>query len=163
VPFQFARTPLERVKEGVLTVDAAFFRVGNNLKLIIKVQNNSGGEVRDFDLKFNKNSFGVAISGVAGKLQFPPPGQTSEATLDCQVDKKNLDGKKPPSFPFKVQTAMRSSIEVQYFEIPCQLHCLVIQDPPMTREEFRKFSGMIPAANETTKEYSEEELGAMLT
>lgn len=64
-------------------MDAAFFRIGNQLKLTMKVQNNSGGEVRDFDLKFNKNSFGVAISGVAGKLVFPPPGETSEATLDC--------------------------------------------------------------------------------
>jgi hypothetical protein len=51
---------------------------------------------------FNKNPFGIAIYGVGNKVQYPAPGQTISTTLTCTIDKKNLDAKNPPKYPFMV-------------------------------------------------------------
>jgi hypothetical protein len=51
---------------------------------------------------FNKNPFGVAISGATGKFNYPAPNQTTRQTLVCTIDKKNLDAKNPPKSPFMI-------------------------------------------------------------
>ena len=51
---------------------------------------------------FNKNPFGLAITGAAGQISYPSPGQTSKGVLGCVIDKKNLDAKNPPKCPFMV-------------------------------------------------------------
>ena len=72
-----------------------------------------------FDLMFNKNPFGISIQNAKDALTFPPPGSkdASTVTLPCLVDKKNLDAKNPPSHPFKIQVAMKSSLDIYYFEV----------------------------------------------
>ena len=71
-------------------------------------------------------------------------------SLTCVIDKKNLDPKNPPKFPFVVQAALRSSLDVFYFNVPCLLHILIDQVNLMTADEFKKFWEMIPKANETS-------------
>ncbi len=51
---------------------------------------------------FNKNPFGIAVSGAANSLAFPEPGATVQRFIKCMIDKKNLDAKNPPANPFKV-------------------------------------------------------------
>ena len=53
---------------------------------------------------FNKNPFGIAVTGAANALSFPAPGSdaTSQSFIKCVIDKKNLDAKNPPANPFKV-------------------------------------------------------------
>jgi hypothetical protein len=48
-----------------------------------------------------------------------------------------------------VQTALKSSLDVFYFEINCMLHCMIDHTQPMSRDEFKKFWEMIPKANES--------------
>jgi AP-1 complex subunit beta-1 len=98
---------------------------------------------------FNKNPFGVAIYNAAGSFSYIQPGQSSRLSLTCSIDKKNLDAKNPPKHPFMIQTALKSSLDVFYFEVPCMIHCLIDFAHPMTREDFKKFWEMIPKANET--------------
>lgn len=98
---------------------------------------------------FNKNPFGLHIQGAAGKITFPSSGGSTEGTLDCCIDKKNLDTKNPPKSPFMVQVAIKSSIDVFYSQINCMLHCLIDVATPMNRDEFKKFWEMIPKANES--------------
>jgi len=74
---------------------------------------------------FNKNPFGIAIYNAAGAFTFPMPGQTSKASLPCCIDKKNLDAKNPPKSPFLVEAALRSSLDIFYFNIHCMLHNLI--------------------------------------
>ena len=69
--------------------------------------------------------------------------------MPCVIDKKNLDAKNPPKHPFQVQAALRSSMDIFYFEIKCLLHCLIDQSNTMTPDEFKKFWDMIPKPNET--------------
>ena len=36
----------------------------------------------------------------------------------------------PPTCPFKIQTAIKCSIDVYYFEVPCMLHNLLNHQAP---------------------------------
>ena len=80
------------------------FRRDNNHQLVLdlKVTNQTGGPITDFDIMFNKNPFGIHITGAANKIAFPPHGQSTQGTLECVIDKKNLDAKNPPKSPFMV-------------------------------------------------------------
>lgn len=42
--------------------------------LELEVTNNSGSQIGDFDIMFNKNPFGIAITGVSASFQYPSPG-----------------------------------------------------------------------------------------
>ena len=85
---------------------------------------------------FKKNAFGMLITGMAGKFDLPGPDQTTTASLLCTIDKKNLDAKNPPKNPFIVQIALKTSLDIWYFSVPCKLHCLVNREAKMTKEDF---------------------------
>lgn len=51
--------------------------------------------------------------------------------------------KSPPKYPFSVQVAMKSSLDIFYFTIPCELHTLINRDVKLTQDEFKKFWDMI--------------------
>lgn len=161
LPLDFASPPLREVlassakgqgqKVG-LQVKARFRRDADNSQLLLdlEVKNNTNQQIADFDIMFNKNPFGVAISGAGGKFQYPAPGQTTKDTLVCAIDKKNLDAKNPPKSPFMIQVGLKSSYDVFYFQIECALHCMIDQKQTMAKEEFKKFWEMIPKANESS-------------
>ena len=137
-----------------LQVRASFTQCSNPKSLGFKIQviNFSSQLVNGFDLMFNKNPFGIAIQSAKDAITFPPPGskEQASATLSCIIDKKNLDAKNPPTHPFKVQVAMKTSLDIFYFEVPCPLHCLIDFNSELKQEEFKKFWEMIPKQNETT-------------
>ena len=86
-----------------MIVQGRFRRDQNhNLVLDLRITNQTGGNIADFDIMFNKNPFGIFIQGAANKIAFPANGGTTEGTLECTVDKKNLDAKNPPKSPFMV-------------------------------------------------------------
>ncbi len=61
-----------------------------------------------------------------------------------------MDAKNPPASPFKVQVAMKTSLDIYYFDVPCALHCLLDLGNPLKSEEFKKFWEMIAKSNEST-------------
>ena len=73
----------------------------STLTLGLEITNNSGQSFGDFDIMFNKNPFAVYISGQAGKINLPH-GQSVYSTLPCSIDKKNVDGRNPPKYPFNI-------------------------------------------------------------
>ncbi len=88
---------------------------------------------------------------MANEFPIPDPGLTKVSkVMKCIIDKKFLDAKNPPSNPFKVQVAMKTSLDVFYFDVPCSLHCLIDLQNPVKPEEFKKFWEMIPKTNEST-------------
>lgn len=59
--------------------------------------------IKDFDIMFNKNPFGIAVYGAAGAIDIPSNSQdVASKTIQCTIDKKNLDAKNPPKHPFNV-------------------------------------------------------------
>ena len=100
----------------------------------------------------NKNSFGVMPDGPCSKygITYPAPFETSELqSLPLKIDKKNADVKNPPKHPFMLQVALKSTLDIFYFNVPCNLHCLInfALEPAqrLAKEDFRKFWDMIQA------------------
>ena len=114
----------------------------------LEFTNQSGGPISGFDLMVNKNSFGVCPDGPCGQqgITYPAPFATSEVqVLPLKIDKKNADVKAPPKHPFQLQVALKSSLDIFYFSVPCLLHCLISREASMklSKDEFKKFWEMI--------------------
>ena len=122
---------------------AAFTVEGKQLALSLEVR---GAPVSDLDLMLNKNPFGLAALNAAQAFV----GRAGTFSVPIVVDKKNLDAKNPPKSPFNVQVALKSSLDIFYFEVPCPLNCLVDHANPLKADEFKKFWEMIAKDNETT-------------
>jgi hypothetical protein len=76
----------------------------------------------------NKNSFGVMHDAPCYKygLTYPSPFETSSVqVLPLKIDKANADPKALPKTPFELQVALKSSLDIFYFSVPCPLHCLL--------------------------------------
>ena len=122
------------------------------LLLELEFRNESGGAISDFDVMINKNSFGVMPDGPTSKhsITYPGPFETSDVQfLPLKIDKKNADVKNPPKHPFMLQIALKSTLDIFYFNVPCNLHCLInfAIEPAqrLSQEDFRKFWDMIQA------------------
>ena len=114
----------------------------------IEMTNSTGQAIaQDFDLKFNKNAFALAISGATNALSVPQPGQSSYAVIPCSINKANLDGKNPPKNPFMVHVAMKTAVDVFYFEVPCMLQCLINSNKSVNQQEYQGFWDKIKPTN----------------
>ena len=114
----------------------------------LEFSNQSGGPITDFDVMINKNSFGVCPSGpcTALGINYPAPFETlAVQTVPLKTDKKNAETKNPPKHPFQLQIALKSSLDVFYFMVPCSLHVLINREPSaqMSKDEFKKFWDML--------------------
>lgn len=142
-----------------LTIKGHFFRRNNILTLGLEVANNSAHNHTDFDLKFKRNPFGVHVENAANKVHIPATGKTSYGTVDCTIDKQNLDGKTPPKNPFLIEIAMKTSVDVFYYSVPCQLHCL-LSDQKVSAEDASAFWTKIPPQMEGSFELPKSALYA---
>lgn len=59
-----------------------------------------------------------------------------------------MDGKNPPKHPFLIEIAMKTSVDVFYFSVPCYLHCLLNPDVVVSNDEAAAFWAKIPPTNE---------------
>lgn len=157
----FAKAPLTEVlssstggkqKKSGLQVNAAINYSNEKKQLLLELEfrNESGGAISDFDVMINKNSFGVMPDGPTSKhgITYPGPFETSDVQfLPLKIDKKNADVKNPPKHPFMLQIALKSTLDIFYFNVPCNLHCLInfAIEPAMrlTQDDFKKFWDMI--------------------
>lgn len=151
-----AQTPGKAGATG-LAVKGHFFVKNRALTLGLEITNYQGVH-NDFDLKFKRNPFGVHVEGASRKIQIGPQGQTTYGTVECCIDKQNLDGKSPPKNPFLIEVAMKTSVDVYFFSVPCYLHCLLSTDQNLSQEEAQAFWAKIPPANETSFELTKAQL-----
>lgn len=110
-----------------LQVKGRFHREGSTIKLDLVISNMSSKTASDFEMLFNKNSFGLTC----GSISVIPlsPGQSFNTTIECSINSSNADMKNPPTCPYMVQTALNCSLDVFYFQIPCLLHVLFTSTP----------------------------------
>jgi hypothetical protein len=141
-----SNTPGSKQKKAGLGVSAAVnFNVEKNqLELVMQFSNQSGGPISEFDLMINKNSFGVGPDAPCSKhgITYPAAFQTSDVqVLPLKIDKKNADVKSPPKSPFTLQLALKSSLDIFYFNVPCELHSLIGREAnqKLSKDEFKKF------------------------
>mmetsp|Transcript_34134 Transcript_34134/g.33702 ORF Transcript_34134/g.33702 Transcript_34134/m.33702 type:complete len:674 (-) Transcript_34134:304-2325(-) len=109
-------TPGSQNKAAGLQIKARFYREGTSIKLDMIFYNSTGGIISDFDIMINKNPFGLK----PGPISVIPisAGQTFTTTVECSIDQSNADLKNPPQCPYYVQTAIKNSLDVYYFQVP---------------------------------------------
>jgi vesicle coat complex subunit len=109
-------TPGANNKASGLQIKGRFVKGDSNIKLEMILYNSSSSTASDFEIMFNKNSFGLK----PGTMSVIPlsPGQTFNSTVDCSIDQANADMKTAPSCPYMVQVAVKCSIDVFYFQVP---------------------------------------------
>ena len=103
-------------KASGLQIKGRFYREAGAIKLDLIFYNSSQGIISDFEIMFNKNSFGLKPEGI--NVIPITSGQTFTTTVNCVIDPGNADTKNPPGCPYYVQTAIKSSIDIFYFQIP---------------------------------------------
>ena len=69
-----------------------------------------------------QNSFGIGPDVPCSKhgITYPAPFETSKIfILPHKIDKKNAELKNPPKAPFSCQIALKSSLDIFYFNVTC--------------------------------------------
>lgn len=155
--------PGNKQKKSGLSVSSSINYNNETSKLEMQIQftNQSGGPIKDFDLMINKNSFGVGPEGSCKDLgiTYPAPFETSSVwTVPLKVDKKNADVKNPPKHPFKLQIALKSSLDIFYFAVQCQVHSLISRENNLTKDEFKKYWDMIGAEKQFSFNVTSDQL-----
>lgn len=109
-------TPGSNNNVSGLQIKGRFIRADSMIKLEMILYNSSSSTASDFEIMFNKNSFGLK----PGTMSVIPmtSGQTFNSTIDCSIDQNNADMKTPPSCPYMVQVAVKCSLDVFYFQVP---------------------------------------------
>ena len=138
-------------KSGLRVRGRFFVTEAKVLTLGLEVTNLTGNAVaQEFDLKFNKNAFAVFVANAANALTIPAPGASTYAEIPCTIDKRNLDAKTPPKNPFMIQIAMKTALDVFFFQVPCLLHCLLNTSKTLTEQEYTTFWQKIKDVNKLT-------------
>ena len=132
-----------------LNINGRFFNESGNIKLELELHNNTSNIASDFEILFNKNSFGVTANGINA---IPiSPGQNYTTIIDCNINSNNADMKNPPSCPYMVQTALKCSLDVFYFQVPCLLHVLFSSEQVnVTQAQCQQMINSINAKNSKT-------------
>jgi len=133
-----------------LIVRGRFFidEQSKQVSIELEVTNKSAQNITEFDLKFNKNSFKLSITGAVNKLQVPQ-GQVGSVTLPCVFNSASASSE-APSCPFNVQVAMKTSLGVFIYKVPCMISCLLNTQRQLTLSDYQQFWGKMKEASQNT-------------
>eukprot|EP00357_Protocruzia_adherens_P001477 CAMPEP_0115019144 /NCGR_PEP_ID=MMETSP0216-20121206/29252_1 /TAXON_ID=223996 /ORGANISM="Protocruzia adherens, Strain Boccale" /LENGTH=911 /DNA_ID=CAMNT_0002390525 /DNA_START=118 /DNA_END=2853 /DNA_ORIENTATION=- len=138
IPLQTVLQPTQagsKAKATGVQVDAAFQRENGQIVLEMKLSNHTQGMVNDFALQFNTNSFGLT-HGAAMESVSLSAGESRSVKVPMKVS-PDRSNKQPPATPFFVQIALKTSIDVFYFQTACILGVLLVEDGKMSKDEFK--------------------------
>jgi vesicle coat complex subunit len=133
---------VEKKITGIL-VEAAIQKEGETMMLDMKITNKSNSSIGEFAVKFNKNPF--KLSPVNPEIPIPTlaPGSSGQGRLEL-----NFSGQidpEPPGFPFKLQVALRTNLDIFMFFIPCSLSVIMVPTDAITIEKYQELSGKYSA------------------
>jgi len=133
-----ADTPSIEKKITGLVVEGAFQREGENTFLELKVSNKTGNTLGDFAVKFNKNPFKMQPVNPDLPIKIIDHFGTAEAKVPV-----NFQGQiepEPPSFPFKIQVALKTNMDIFMFFIPCSLSVMMTTGSPATTQQYQEMT-----------------------
>jgi AP-1 complex subunit beta-1 len=133
-------TPGFTYKRNGLSIEAAFLRdINGSLSLSLTLFNKTNDFIKDFEIQFNRNYFGLNVNSSVLKSLLLQPG--SSETKSIEVIITNPDSTKVPSYdpPCIIQTAIRCSLDEFYFTIPVMFCTLFkAQSQIMSFEEYQR-------------------------
>ncbi|CAG9328111.1 unnamed protein product [Blepharisma stoltei] len=141
---RFARIPLQNVLNaqtpGVngnmgLSIDMAFQRINGEILLDCRFTNSSQALLSDWAMQFNVNHFGLAM-GEALALPDLHPGASKNTKISIVTTGK--PDSNPPGVPIIIQIAIKCSLDIYYFQIPCMYTVLLSESGLLSKEEFKQ-------------------------
>jgi len=129
-------TPSMEKKITGLVVEAAFQREGPYVYLEMIFRNKTGQLVTEPAIKFNKNIF--KLSPVNNDIPLKQIGFNESVTAKIEVNFSGQPDSEPPGFPFKVQAALKTNLDIFIFTIPCSLSILLVPGQSLTPQQYQE-------------------------
>jgi AP-1 complex subunit beta-1 len=117
-----------------LQIEMAFQREGSEIVLEAKFTNYSSKTLTDWAIQFNINPFGLTPSE---RLILPDLATGSSKYTKIFILNNAVCDNSAPTVPLLIQTAIKSSLDVFYFQIPCMYTVLLTETGKITKEEFK--------------------------
>lgn len=146
VPLQVVLTKesLGVSQQSGLQIEMAFQRE-NGVFLECIVTNLSQIPLSEFAMQFNINHFGLTLQD-ALSIDTVLPGASSSTKLRVATNGQKADS--PSGVPFIVQMAIRSTLDVFYFQTPCMFTVLLSETGQLSKETYKDQWKSIPETNE---------------
>ena len=125
VPMQVvlsADTPGTHQQRG-LQVEMAFQRESGQIYLDLRMTNFSENTLTDFAIQFNVNFFGLSPAAPLDAFELPRNAQQS---LRLRITPGLKVSNDPPTVPYLIQMALKSSLDIFYFQAPCMFTVLLV-------------------------------------
>ncbi|CEL96292.1 unnamed protein product [Vitrella brassicaformis CCMP3155] len=141
-----ADQPGQKGQRG-LKVAAALTRFRGSIVLQMTFGNMSQMPLSGWAIQFNKNPFGLAPGGPL-QVQDLAPGQTATASLP--VTPNQLLSNNPPAVPLILQVAVKTSLDVFYFNVPVDFGVLLVEDDSTDKDTFKDLWARIGEAKQVS-------------
>ena len=125
VPLQPVLTAEVASSEGKrgLAVRAAFQRVSSETMLELEFTNGAEAPITEFAVQFNVNYFGLTPASPIPAVPLSPASTRLDKVKIASADRVDPA---PPSVPLLIQAAIKCSLGIFYFQVPCMLTALLV-------------------------------------
>lgn len=107
-----------------LAIRAAFQRVSSETTLELEFTSSSEEPVAEFALQFNVNYFGLTPASPIPATPLSPSSPRLDKVKIASADRVDLTS---PSVPLLIQAAIKCSLGIFYFQVPCMLTALLVR------------------------------------
>mmetsp|Transcript_110877 Transcript_110877/g.174841 ORF Transcript_110877/g.174841 Transcript_110877/m.174841 type:complete len:915 (+) Transcript_110877:55-2799(+) len=116
---------------------------GGKIGLQLQIGNFSQQPVGGFDIRINKNAFGLAPAASLQVADLAPNGGTASTTLLIAPNKNFLSGS-PPSNPLYLEVSLKTGLDIWFFNQTFDLSVVLADSGPVSQETFKDTWGRIP-------------------
>lgn len=107
-----------------LQIDGCLGKLNGRRFLLLTITNRTPADLSQWAIQFNKNSFGLAPSGIdVGNNGVLPRNTSVNVAIPLEVNKLNSGS--PPSGSLQVQIALKTNLDIFYFIAPFDLHVVL--------------------------------------
>ncbi|CAE7833423.1 BETAC-AD [Symbiodinium sp. CCMP2592] len=129
------QTPGEGGKRGLRVAAAVVRGNGGAINMQLMVGNFTPQPMGGWAVQFNKNPFGLAPPSGPLQMEQVAPNGTAKALLPLTPNK--LQGT-PPALPLYLEVAIKSSVDIFYFNVPYDLSAVLMDSGPVPKDDFQR-------------------------
>ncbi|KYO01678.1 AP-1 complex subunit beta, putative, partial [Plasmodium reichenowi] len=129
-----------------LSIFASINRIDRKIQLKISVTNQTQNEIVVSGVQINKNSFGLSSPNNLD-VQNIGFGETKEMLI--YLIPNTLNSNTPPATPLFLQVAIRTNLDIFYFNVPYDIFVVFVENFHMEKDIFKKKWQIIEEAKES--------------
>ncbi|SOV11925.1 AP-1 complex subunit beta, putative [Plasmodium sp. gorilla clade G2] len=129
-----------------LSIFSSINRIERKIQLKISVTNQTQNEIVVSGVQINKNSFGLSSPNNLD-VQNVAFGETKEMLI--YLIPNTLNSNTPPATPLFLQVAIRTNVDIFYFNVPYDIFVVFVENFHMEKEIFKKKWQIIEESKES--------------